>query len=110
MPRALRRGSKTPAEPFRVELAPAAVRSFRALDPQDQSRVQAGLLAFAAGLSKPGRRGGKSVKTLHSAGEDFTRIRIGNYRVMCDVLPDDRVVLVAGIIDRRDLETWLRKR
>jgi mRNA-degrading endonuclease RelE of RelBE toxin-antitoxin system len=68
------------------------------------------LLAFATRIAKPGGRGGKSVKTVRSAGDDFTRLRIGDHRVMCDILADDRVVLVAGIIHRRELETWLRKR
>jgi mRNA-degrading endonuclease RelE of RelBE toxin-antitoxin system len=37
-------------------------------------------------------------------------MRIGDYRVMCDVIDADCVILVLGIVDRGDLERWLRGR
>ena len=38
------------------------------------------------------------------------RLRVGDYRVMNDVLDAERVLLVLGIVQRRDLEHWLRGR
>lgn len=58
----------------------------------------------------PGRIGGKSVKTLQGVGEPFHRLRVGDLRVMFDVLDDEQVVLVLGIVHRGDLERWLRNR
>jgi mRNA-degrading endonuclease RelE of RelBE toxin-antitoxin system len=50
------------------------------------------------------------VKTLHGAADSFHRLRVGDYRVMYDVLEADRVVLVLGIVNRSDLERWIRNR
>lgn len=53
---------------------------------------------------------GKSVKTIHGTEDTFHRLRVGHYRVMCDVIDSDRVILVLGVVDRADLERWLRSR
>jgi mRNA-degrading endonuclease RelE of RelBE toxin-antitoxin system len=50
------------------------------------------------------------VKTIRGADDTFHRLRIGGYRVMYDVIDADHVVLVLGIVDRADLERWLRSR
>jgi mRNA-degrading endonuclease RelE of RelBE toxin-antitoxin system len=42
--------------------------------------------------------------------DEFHRLRVGDYRVMYDVIPADRVLLVLGIVHRRDLERWIRAR
>jgi len=36
-------------------------------------------------------------------------MRVGDYRIMYEVVDADRVVLILGIIQRRDLEQWLRQ-
>ncbi len=61
-------------------------------------------------MARPGRVAGKSVKTIRGADDTFHRLRIGDYRVMYDVIDNDRVILVLGIVDRGDLERWLRSR
>ena len=50
------------------------------------------------------------MKTLHGTGDSFHRLRVGDIRVMFDVLDDDRVVLVLGIVHRSDLDRWIRRR
>jgi mRNA-degrading endonuclease RelE of RelBE toxin-antitoxin system len=61
-------------------------------------------------VAKPGRIGGKSVKTLRGVTDSFHRLRVGDYRLMYDMIEADRVVLVLGIVHRTDLERWLRNR
>lgn len=61
-------------------------------------------------MAKVGRIEGKAVKTVHGAGDTFYRLRIGDYRVMYDVLDADRVLLILGIVHRSDLERWIRNR
>jgi mRNA-degrading endonuclease RelE of RelBE toxin-antitoxin system len=56
------------------------------------------------------RIGGKRVKTIRGVSESFYRLRVGDHRVIFDVIDEDRVVLVAGIVHRSDLERWLRSR
>jgi mRNA-degrading endonuclease RelE of RelBE toxin-antitoxin system len=50
------------------------------------------------------------VKTIKGTGDTFHRLRVGDYRVMYDVIAEDRVLLVLGIVHRGELETWLRSR
>jgi mRNA-degrading endonuclease RelE of RelBE toxin-antitoxin system len=36
-------------------------------------------------------------------------MRVGDYRIMYEVVDADRVVLILSIIHRKDLEHWLRQ-
>lgn len=60
--------------------------------------------------AKPGRIAGKAVKTIQGADDSFHRLRVGDYRVMYDVIDEDRVILVLGVVHRGDLERWIRSR
>jgi mRNA-degrading endonuclease RelE of RelBE toxin-antitoxin system len=42
--------------------------------------------------------------------DTFHCLRVGDYRVMYDVIEGDRVVLVLGIVHRSELARWLRRR
>jgi mRNA-degrading endonuclease RelE of RelBE toxin-antitoxin system len=61
-------------------------------------------------VATPGRVRGKAVKTILGPGDSFHRLRVGDYRVMYDVIEQDRVVLILGIVHRGDLERWIRNR
>jgi mRNA-degrading endonuclease RelE of RelBE toxin-antitoxin system len=50
------------------------------------------------------------VKTIHGVGDPFHRLRIGDLRLMFDVIDEDRVLLVLGVVHRGDLERWIRNR
>jgi mRNA-degrading endonuclease RelE of RelBE toxin-antitoxin system len=52
------------------------------------------------GANKPQTAAGKR--------DVFYRLRVGSYRLMFDLLDDEHALLVLGIIERRDLERWLR--
>jgi mRNA interferase RelE/StbE len=80
------------------------------LAPETRTRVRAALEKLAQDTAKPGRIGGKTVKTIRGVTDSFHRLRVGDYRVMYDVVEEDRVVLVLGIVHRGDLERWLRNR
>jgi mRNA-degrading endonuclease RelE of RelBE toxin-antitoxin system len=70
----------------------------------------ASCLSVLRDVARPFRIAGKSVKTIRGADDTFHRLRVGDYRVMCDVLPEDAVILVLGIVHRAELERWLRRR
>jgi mRNA-degrading endonuclease RelE of RelBE toxin-antitoxin system len=80
------------------------------LAPKTGTRVRAALEKLAEDTAKAGRIGGKTVKTIRGVADSFHRLRVGDYRVMYDVVEEDRVVLVLGIVHRGDLERWLRNR
>ncbi len=65
---------------------------------------------LARDAAQVGRIEGKAVKTVRGADDTFHRLRVGDYRLMYDVLDEDRVVLVLGIVQRGDLERWIRNR
>jgi len=86
------------------------VRQFRKLGDADRERIRAALQRLARDVARPGRISGKSVKTIRGADDTFHRMRVGDHRVMYDVIDADRVILVLGVVDRADLERWLRSR
>jgi mRNA-degrading endonuclease RelE of RelBE toxin-antitoxin system len=49
------------------------------------------------------------LKAIAGRADRFFRLRVGDYRVMFDVVEDDEVILVLGVVHRRDLERWLRQ-
>ena len=79
--------------------------------PKDvRSRIADVLEKLADEASRPGRIEGKAVKTIQGFADSFHRLRIGDHRVMYDVIDEDKVILVLGIVHRADLERLLRNR
>jgi mRNA-degrading endonuclease RelE of RelBE toxin-antitoxin system len=73
-------------------------------------KLREALEGLAEQVAAGKRIGGKKVKTIRGVSDSYHRLRVGDYRVMCDVIHEDRVVLVLGIVHRGDLERWLRNR
>lgn len=94
--------------PYEVRLSTSAQRTYQSLDKPLRHRIKEALLELAATVGG-GDRGGKSVKTIQGSADSLHRLRVGNHRVMYDLLDPERVLLVLGIVDRKDLETWLRQ-
>ena len=86
------------------------MRQFKKLGDTDRERIGGALQRLAREVTHPGRISGKSVKTIRGADDTFHRMRVGDHRVMYDVIDTDHVTLVLGIVDRADLERWLRSR
>ena len=80
------------------------------MPPDRQKRIRQALEKLATDAAKPGRVGGKAVKTIRGTHDAFHRLRVGDHRVTYDVIDEDRVVLVLGIVHRGDLERWIRNR
>ena len=76
------------------------------------TEIASGALSTDSRMTSPAPdvSSGKSVKTIRGTDDTFHRLRVGDYRVMYDVIDTDHVVLVLGIVDRADLERWLRSR
>ena len=91
-----------------MRLSTSAQRAYESLDQPLRQRIKDALLDLAAKV-EGGERGGKSVKTIQGSADSLHRLRVGNHRVMYDLLDPERVLPVLGIVDRKDLETWLRR-
>jgi mRNA interferase RelE/StbE len=85
--------------PYRVNLAPAAVRQLRKLPPGDAGRLREPILQL--GLD-PRPRGATGI-----ADTDFLRIRVGEWRVIYLVDDEAREVVVLRIA-RRSESTYRR--
>jgi mRNA-degrading endonuclease RelE of RelBE toxin-antitoxin system len=97
-----------PSAPYEIRLLPAAIRQLRKLSSGDGQQVRAALHAQAAESAAPGSRGGKSLKTIRGRHDRFYRLRVGEVRVIFDLIREERVLRVHGIVNRRDLDRWLR--
>gem|GEM_PF-5378683 len=67
------------------------------------------MLELAQGMESSGR-GGKKVKTIQGKTDAFHLLRVGDFRIMYEVVENDQVLLVLGIVNRSELESWLRNR
>lgn len=81
---------------YRIEVAPAAVRHLRALDPVARRRVQAAI-ELLAGQPRPSA----AKKLVGGAGE--WRVRTGDFRVVYEIYDDVLLVLVVAVGHRREI-------
>ena len=90
---------------FRVELARSAARAFERAPRPERRRLERALDALARNPRPPS----KLVKAIQGTKDAFLRMRVGDYRIMYEVIDANRVVLILGIVQRKDLEQWLRQ-
>ena len=81
---------------YRIEVAPAAVRQLRKLDPAARRRVQAAIELLA---HQPRPSGAKKL----AGGDGEWRVRTGDYRIVYEVHDDVLLVLVVAVGHRRDI-------
>lgn len=82
---------------YRIEVAPAAVRQLRKLDPAARRRVQAAIELLA---DQPRPSGAKKL----AGGDGEWRVRTGDYLVVYEVHDDVLLVLVVAVGHRRDID------
>lgn len=81
---------------YRIEVAPAAVRQLRKLDPPARLRVQGAIELLA---EHPRPQGAKKLV----GGDGEWRVRTGDYRIVYEVHDDVLLVLVVAVGHRRDI-------
>ena len=81
---------------YRVEVAPAALRRLRKLDPPARRRVQAAIELLA---DQPRPSGAKKL----GGGEGEWRVRTGDYRIVYEVHDNVLLVLVVAVGHRREI-------
>jgi mRNA interferase RelE/StbE len=91
---------------WRVELSRAATRAFERASKPDRKRIERAI----DGLATNPRPSGKLVKAVQGPHDEFLRLRAGDFRILYEVFDADRVVLIHGIVARKELEEWLRRR
>jgi mRNA interferase RelE/StbE len=94
---------------YEIRVSRAAARQLRKLEATTRGRIEQAIRRRAAAAgSGGGGRGGKTVKAIRGREDRFFRLRVGDHRVMYDVLDQERTLLILGIVHRRDLDRWLR--
>lgn len=91
---------------YRVKLSRSASRAFGRAPKGERARLERAIDTVSTNPRPPG----KLVKAIQGSKDAFLRLRVGNYRLMYEVNDPDRMVLILGIIHRKDLEEWLRQR
>ena len=91
---------------WRVELASQAVRTLRKLRGEERERMVRALDS----LEVDPHPAGKHVKALEGAREPLLRYRVGDQRIVYEVVDAKHLVVIRGIVARGDLDEWLRKR
>lgn len=81
---------------YRVEVAPAAVRQLRKLNPDARRRVQAAVELLA---DQPRPNAAKKLV----GGDGEWRVRTGDYRIIYETRDDVLLVLVVAVGHRRDI-------
>jgi mRNA-degrading endonuclease RelE of RelBE toxin-antitoxin system len=95
---------------YEIRVTPEAARQIRKLSRVERKRLDDALRRLASQSASSGSRGGKSLKQIHGLRDRFFRLRVGDLRVMFDLHRKDQVLLVVAVVNRRDLERWLRTR
>jgi mRNA interferase RelE/StbE len=81
---------------YRIQLAPAAVRQLRKLDPAARRRIQAAIELLA---DQPRPSGAKKLV----GGDGEWRVRTGDYRIVYEIRDEVLLVLVVAVGHRRDI-------
>lgn len=87
---------------YRLKVERRAFKQLEKLPRADRMRVTEAILALEENPFPPG----KKWKRLEDTG-GLVRLRVGDYRVLYEVLDDE--IHVLGVIHRRDLDRWLRR-
>ena len=81
---------------YRIEVAPAAIRQLRKLDPPARRRAQAAIELLA---DQPRPSGAKKLV----GGDGEWRVRTGDYRIVYEIRDEILLVLVVAVGHRRDI-------
>ena len=81
---------------YRIEVAPAAARQLRKLDPPARRRIQAAVELLA---QEPRPAGAKKLV----GGDREWRVRTGDYRIVYEIHDQVLLVLVLAVGHRRDI-------
>lgn len=86
--------------PYRVEVSPAAGRDLRRLPPDVRARLETVVMALADEPRPPG------VRKIQGE-EQARRVRLGDHRVVYDVLDAEKLVVILHV-GRRNERTYRR--
>lgn len=82
---------------FTVKVTPAAQKQIRKLDPQVARRIRTFLERSLQGIDNPRALGAPLVD------HDFWRYRVGDYRILANIVDDELIILVVALAHRREV-------
>jgi mRNA interferase RelE/StbE len=81
-------------ESWRVDLAPAAQRQLRKLQPDATARLRGPILALARDPRPPG--------AVSLAGSPFWRLRVGDLRIVYGIDEAERTIVILRVVRRSE--------
>ena len=82
---------------FAVKVTPAAQKQIRKLDPLVARRIRQFLEGTLQGIDNPRALGTPLVD------QDFWRYRVGDYRILVNIVDDELIILVVALAHRREV-------
>ena len=82
--------------PYQISISREAAKTFRKVHPEAARRLKTAILALADDPRPPG-----CIQLVGGAGE--LRIRVGDYRVVYEIIDNELVVLVLRVAHRREV-------
>jgi len=89
--------------PFNLIVPDSVFKELEKTDGTQRKRIRNEVLKLADNPFPEG----KKWKRLKGVDRSFVRLRVGDYRVMYDVVSN--AVHILGIVHRKDLEKWIRQ-
>jgi mRNA interferase RelE/StbE len=86
---------------YRIELTPRAQKDFTALPKRERQRIAEQNDALEADPRPTGCRRLKGC-------EDFYRIRVGDYPVVCQIEDETLLILIVRVVDRKEIYEIIR--
>lgn len=92
-----------PNPKYALKVTASVSKKLHSLDPPETRRLTEAILALTEDPFPPG----KKWKRLRGVGDQFIRLRVGDYRVLYEVIGEE--VHILPVVHRTDLEEWLRR-
>lgn len=88
------------------EFGSDAARTLRPSRGEERERLERAVTELAIDPRRPE----KAIKAIEGRHDGFSRLRVGDRRILYELDDVHEVVLAEAIVARKDLDTWLRSK
>lgn len=89
---------------YKLVIPKSVHKQIEKLNPTVRNKIINAILALENGPFPKG----KKIKHLKGLEDEFVRLRVGDYRVLYEVVGEN--ISILGVVHRKDLDRWVKKR